>query len=496
MPYFLISLCWVGFGFLLLHFVLTDVIVRGSVRADGWLLISLVILAVLAAAFGYLWPFYGIEYEDAFEYTYSGIFLAYAVAPRLQSLDPVCVSGSLAHCQQFMTLAHPIGLGVLISWLHMGTSLWRHGAQVVSTFASILTCLATFLMARRWRFTTTGAMVSAVLLLITPSFLALWHTGFAEPSSAFLIICALLFSHRFTQCWAGSVSSPLRIESFHGLALLVTLLLAVLVKRENAALVAVLPVLLLLQTGVPNAGRKVGSRTIAKIAFVSVAAVLAMLPLLFSDVFSVEAIRTARAPLFSVGNFITLTPYYLLEFLRPRYMILTVPLLAALVLGIRDRRLQILVVIILAYFVLFCSFAQGREFVSLHMIPFFHFRRYTLQIAPLLALLAGVGGETAIQSVRNSRLWSIRIVQILVLLTAGICVAMSMQRGLGLKYAYYRDEQQPEIAPTLRSCDDFRLRGQIISTRPLLVSLVCGADIRVRDSEASAEIPSQARSRD
>jgi len=130
MPYLLVSACWIIFAASLIHFVSTDRKFHTIVRDDRYYLMALILLGVVAAGCGYIWPFYGIEYEDAFEYTYSGILLAYQLPPRTESLNSICVSGSLEHCRSFMTLAHPIGLAVLVSWLPFRMRWWNHSAQI------------------------------------------------------------------------------------------------------------------------------------------------------------------------------------------------------------------------------------------------------------------------------------------------------------------------------------------------------------------------------
>jgi len=143
----------------------------------------------------------------------------------------------------------------------------------------------------------------AGLLFLTPSFFALWHTGLAEPVGAFLIICAVIFSYRLVETWGEDAHRGCWIEALYALELVCVLLLGTLVKRENAALTVVLPLVFLFQRRDAHPRRRLDLRTMMKLVATSVVAALAQLFLLTTDVFALDAVRPSAVPLFSIANF-------------------------------------------------------------------------------------------------------------------------------------------------------------------------------------------------
>ncbi len=481
MPYLLVSACWIIFAASLIHFVSTDRKFHTIVRDDRYYLMALILLGVVAAGCGYIWPFYGIEYEDAFEYTYSGILLAYQLPPRTESLNSICVSGSLEHCRSFMTLAHPIGLAVLVSWLPFRMRWWNHSAQILSTLASILTGLLTFLASRRWRNSPLAAGISAGLLFLTPSFFALWHTGLAEPVGAFLIICAVIFSYRLVETWGEDAHRGCWIEALYALELVCVLLLGTLVKRENAALTLVLPLVLLFQRRDAHPRHRLDLRTMMKLLATSGVAALAQLFLLTTDMFALDAVRPSAAPLFSIANFAVLAPQYLFDFADSRYSVLPLFFLIGVVCAIREDWCRVLFLILSIYIMMICSFAQDRDFVAVGKIPHFHFERYTLQIAPIVVLFAGAGAERCIRLIYRSRVWFYRSFRAVVLLSVATVLLFSIRAGMILKRNYYGEEQVSELAPARRLFEVSTGR-ESVGDRPLLITLVCGPGVDVLDS--------------
>jgi hypothetical protein len=124
-----------------------------------------------------------------------------------------------------------------------------------------------------------------------------------------------------------------------------------------------------------------------------------------------------------------------------------------------------------------CSFAQDRHFVAVGKIPHFHFERYTLQIAPIVVLCAGAGAERCIRLICRSRVWFYRSFRAVVLLSVATVLVFSIRAGMILKRNYYAEEQVSDLAPARKLCKVLTRSGEIVSDRPLLITLVCGPGV-------------------
>src|SRR5689334_18002822 len=107
--YMILSVSWLSFAIAVLGVLLTSRL-RAVTRLDLLALgaISLLFL-VLYVGLGNT-SFHGLEYEDAFEYSYAAEAMAHDRYARQLQLNPVCIEGSVEECQVYDTLSHPTGL--------------------------------------------------------------------------------------------------------------------------------------------------------------------------------------------------------------------------------------------------------------------------------------------------------------------------------------------------------------------------------------------------
>ena len=203
-------------------------------RADRLCLIAVLATGIVLSLISNSRPFRGLEYEDAYEYTYSGLLLNYQPETRTSGLNSVCVEGSVLRCRRFMTLSHPIGLSVLISACAAIIGMSREYGRYISCASYLTSALAAYLLARIWRKSRLYGFSASFLFLFTPDVFAFSETGLSEPASALLIVLTLLFSSELV---LRDFQGPSRIEELNsGIGLVFVLITAVFVRRENLIL--------------------------------------------------------------------------------------------------------------------------------------------------------------------------------------------------------------------------------------------------------------------
>src|SRR5260221_12423934 len=113
-PYSVLIASWVGLFCSLLGAFLVNDRLRRLVSAERVWIVAVLATSIVLSLIANSQRFRGLEYEDAYEYTYSGLLLNYQPETRTSGLNSICVDGSVLRCLRFMTFSHPFGLSVLI----------------------------------------------------------------------------------------------------------------------------------------------------------------------------------------------------------------------------------------------------------------------------------------------------------------------------------------------------------------------------------------------
>jgi hypothetical protein len=186
--------------------------------------------------------------------------------------------------------------------------------------------------------------------------------------------------------------------------------------------------------------------------------------------FNQQAIQPGPSSTFSLHNASRWIGPYLTELFSARFLVLAVLAAIGLTQVRRFRQSVIVPAIIFVYIATFVSFSQSYYADVLGQIPTFHFDRYTLQIAPLLAALGGLA-LTRIGTLSSG------LRPRLVAVAAGATVAAVIVSGVTLgkrdRFSLRHDEQQVRLAPTQALCQATPAGSWIITSQPILVQVYC-----------------------
>ena len=432
------------------------------------LVVSLTVLAGLLLGTRIFGPsFHGVEYEDAFEYLYAGLLMALDVPARQVSLNPICIHGSLESCTAIATLAHPIGLATLVSWMAraVGPSNWY--VHYISAISFTCSGVASYAIARSVGAPRPVAVWAPALLFVTPSFHALRVTSLSEPLSGALVSGVVLLVLVFREG-----KEPPRTRILISLAIAITVALAITVRRDNLLLCLVIPVAMSF-VEVP------GSRGRLFLRAAVPCLVGSLIVLVAPSIVELTIVSNSSQAPFRVENFLDLLPHFLLHLLSVyRYGVLPWLVIVGLVFSRRVRVMLPIIVLVTGYGALFLLFGQSYSYEVLHEIPFFHFERYIIQIAPLLSVFGAIG-IGAVAEGCCLRWPSVagrgRYIVVGLLLVVAI---PSMMAGMTIRRAYAAEEDQTRIGPTAHACSTLPQNAIVITSQPILVGLFCGSGQR------------------
>jgi hypothetical protein len=486
--YLVLSLTWAVLIVSLIGLVLAWPGLRREIVAAGGAVVLITLLFLVLYGFESPTSFLGLEYEDAFEYIYSGRVLASDPQARNLDLNPVCVAGSREECLSYATLAHPIGLPTLISWPVRLFGLSLSYGHAVSLLFLWLASIGVFALLRLWDVETRYAALGSVFFLSVPICLALGGTSLAEPASAGLITLALVLCEAARRIRYAASLRPKQVRGgWLGAALLAVLVLAIFVKREALSLVLTIP-LGYLFVALAASGARSPQRQLGSLKFVAAVCALALAAAWIGGhggLLDWRSIRPTPEASFSFVNLRRWGADYSAHLFSSRFLFLVPLALVGILLMRSDRRPLVLLPVIAGYIVLFASFSQSFYAERLGEVPYFHFERYTLEIAPLLAVLGGFG--VARLGVHAERFLP-RSAQLATLFLAG-CVAVGVGLAVALPYrrSLASDEANLRRAPIEAVCAKVPTRGWVITDEPILFFLYCKRPVRLIARETLAE---------
>ena len=128
-------------------------------------------------------------------------------------------------------------------------------------------------------------------------------------------------------------------------------------------------------------------------------------------------------------------------------------------------------IISLSYILLFITFSQSYNAVVYGEVPIFHFERYTIQILPLLVVLAGIG----INEIVNT--WSSASRKVPMRYAWVFAVCASLYFGLVERRAYADEENQTRRLPVAHACADLKAGDTVVTDEIILFELFCRKDL-------------------
>jgi len=400
-------------------------------------------------------PFYGQEYEDAYEYVYSGIFFLESPRAANSGLNPICLKGNLENCSVVGDLSHPIGAGGLYSLL-----LWMTGSVPGSRiFATgLLSSLGLFALLAAWPHERQGiACASLVLVSATPLVGLYSITGFAEVAGAAVLASFIL---AWCLCWEKDRS----LGTVPLMLLTVSSALLPLVKRELMLVPALAAVFAL-----ATLRRRPRKKTAVIATHLAAGALLALL-VSRGAIFDLAVVRSSKHALLSMATLIQLVPMFVKQAVTSMLFIpFGVLLLSAVIVGWRWSATRPATMIATALLLLGLSFSQSYYFALNGGPPTIHFERYSYILWPLVAaILAYAGSRVAV----FNRLQYRRLARpVLIGLLVAYVIACATSTAV-IATERHRDEVAVRFAPVVQAVRLVPADGWVLTLDPILVALV------------------------
>jgi hypothetical protein len=460
---------------------------------ENWKSLALIILL----AFVWRLPFdghffYGQEYEDSYIYPVAARYLAFntphAEGTTSPFLTTVCAVGNWKSCRNpEPSSGHFIGYPFIIAVVAKVFGYTPKTASAISVAASLIAVVSVFLVGKLLDPGGISGVAGALIFAVTPIFAVQGGSTYAEPVSNMLVVTSLLLCLcLFSQFIRGS--RPALVITW--LALTFTILLAIVVKRENFLIV---PVVLLIgvvfrldkETG--NAPDTRLPRLAALVTiFISTAFVLYQLRLL--TVIRREQAEYSMFP-FSFEVWRTMMPAFVRGYLTLGWYFGSVVLVVvALFTSIKSRtRALYVVALFVSYLLLYTS--HVRSYYQLHgyTVTSFDTIRYSMNLAGLWSIMAGLGistiilGLSRIEIGEQAKLWVRRILW--------VCLACLVLCSWVVTDRLKEDMVAAEIASRLRPAEAalqaVERNGNpdtfVITLEPLLVQMLAHDPTNVID---------------
>jgi hypothetical protein len=435
-------------------------------------------LLVLLVAITILWRiptqgrfFHGLEYEDSYVYT---------VAAR-QTLDPpstygnvgsiylvnVCAVGSVEACYLFQgSSGHYIGLPAIIRIAIRCLGYTPDISNYLAIAASCLSTVVLFLLCQLLAGGVVSSAAASFLFASTPLFAIFGLASSAEPMSSACIAVALFYYLRYLY-----VDHATRwLECLNWAAFTITLLLAVLIKRENILLSLALP----LGSIALSVAR--GKTTTRKLGWVLLGCLLVWgfttTEVQVTRTITAETGEYGRFP-FSISNARVLLPTFLRSFVSLEWYLLT-GALAVVGLGVSIWRPSLVFLpgsLVLGYIALYMT--HVRNYYLLHgastngTVAF----RLSMNFMSVTSLLAGMGtGYLLSFYKRHSRRQFMSGLVLVCLYGIGSYgLTVFLQRRVSM--AEFTSRINPALVASALGEDMGRPRAYIITEEPLVIQM-------------------------
>jgi len=447
-------------------FLFTDKCLR-PVLKDHWKLITLFVLVVAFWRFPFRDTFFrGLEYEDSYVYTVS----ARADLPRETSQDvgsvyltSTCVVGSLASCQMFETYSgHYIGWPSVIRIAARFSKYSPNLPIYVNILGSCASVVFIFLACFLATDNILASSSAAFIFATTPAFAVHGVATYAEPISNTCISAVLLFSLRYLH---KAPDAP-RSQVVNWFALTVTLLLAVLIKRENAllaiGLLSIATICLIWRIGKIPADKGTLYWAACSCAIVLV---FSATELQLGKTLIAETGEFGRVP-FSVINFKTLFIPFLQACVSPKWYSCTfIFVLLGIYETVRTKSIAVVALCFLICYVLLYTF-HVRSYYQVQGEPVLPYEtlRLAMNLMTLYSVMAGLGVAAML------KMWHAKFAgwRALVLLGIVVYAAVCYYATARLRQEAHDDEYAVRINPALAA---LRVASQASISPPYIVTL-------------------------
>lgn len=415
-----------------------------------WIVVAITLAALMKYPFGGS-VFSGLEYEDAYIYNAAARFaLNYGVATTVQPfLTASCSYGSLVTCNEYSTYAgHVIGYSSVIAGTAKIFGYDPLLANYVSFAASVICAGFLFVTALLISKSVAHSAIAVFIFDLLP-FQNLFATAsVVEPFSSLFVILSLLsylvcvhFRPQQTQRWRI-------ILSWAGLFLVWWA--CILIKRENAIAIALLPAVTVALILLERQPLRVLTWGVAAICSIWVT-------LAWFYLVGINVAATIRAEVPDVGGFpfsIYFLPKLLPVFLATLFdwrlfFVLSALLPLALVKLIRGPSGSPLmwypIALFFSYLIIYSLHYRSYYFIKTNVVHEFDTYRYLSNLIPLYSLLAAAGLQYCWAAFKNVPSAHARIGKGLSVCIAGIALVFSAVQTSNLRAYYYEIEDSNRV---------------------------------------------------
>ena len=415
--------------------------------------------------------FYGLEYEDAYVYAAASRAAGLSTAAASTSGLTVCSVGSLRDCEE--TEAFPGHLPAFPVLLRVVQAAVPYSPRLAPTVAAVLGAVATlFIWWATWVISRSvwAAAVASLLFAFTPTLALYGGSATSEAASSVPIAAAI-----------GATAATRRAEStaawwkWQTLALCAALL-AAYTRRENAVLIAVLPICVL-SVWPHQMPRK--HRFAAALVWIVFAAFV--IPVLWSSL--VSEVGEYGTVSFGMLRFLDTLPTVIGALFDGKWFgLLTAGACVGAVVSIREFRQRVvrfdaglslaLVMVAAALVASYASHVRSTYQLMGVVVTEFDFLRYLSNVGVFLCILAALPASAA--AVQRHR----RVVAGALVVYLGVSTTLAWR----LRNDLIRDEWEARTAPALAAINASAELGQkypIVTLEPLVVQVYGSPSVKV-----------------
>ncbi|MGA8489683.1 MAG: hypothetical protein WB711_04625 [Terriglobales bacterium] len=457
---------------------------------NNWRWLGLILLVTLLwrLPFDGHW-FFGLEYEDSYIYSVSARYVnsgTIMCSPGNSCyLTTVCAVGNQNSCRLSETSSgHFLGYPLVIAIASRVFGYSPAMAARLSLTASMATVVLIFLSGKLIGGETAG-LAASVIFGLTPVFAVQGVGAYAEPVSNMLVVACFLLCVRLVNSDADSTRALL----VNWLALTFTAVLAVAVKRENVLLVPVIT-LTGLMFNVDTRNRAQGKRWLVNLAALlsgGICIVFAVVQLRIVTVVRREMLEYAVFP-FNAAVLRTMLPLFLKSYSSVSwYLGGGILVLLGLIASMRAKRRGVYAVgALIAYLLLYASHVRSYYQLQSGDVTQFDTLRYSMNIAGLWSILAGLGFAFSAETLAKWRFgaWLRRRPgRVILWLFVGAYIVSSWVLMNRWKEDMVSTELAVRIEPAeaaLEQVDDLGAKNTfVITLEPLLVQMFCREPVNV-----------------
>ena len=435
--------------------------------------------------------FYGLEYEDSYIYSVAGRYLSagdyLCNPPNSCYLTTVCAVGNLNACEKTETFSgHFIGYPFMIAVASRVLGYSPTIGSYLSLFSSLMAVVFIFLVCEFIDPNSIIGLAGAMVFCVTPVFAVFGVGTYAEPVSDALVVMSLFLGMHLLEPDPEESSVSVFVN---WIALTFIALFALLVKRENLLLI---PILVLAGLWINVGNKRFGGNGRWPRYAMSVISVLlcigfAITKLHFMRVVESETVEFGLFP-FSWSFLRTMFPLFAKSYLSLTWYVGGgIFVLLGIVASLRSRNRSMYVTgLFVAFLLLYASHVRSYYQLKIGDVTQFDTLRYSMNLAGLWSILAGLGFSWFISLLRDLRFPTVIAKQSKVILWFWVAayVLTSWVLGNRLKEDMVEQEYAVRIKPA-SSALQFVSAGPsntfVITLEPLIIQMLARDPVNVID---------------